>query len=116
MMLGTRQCWLHVTHTTESLTKNLPHGIVGTTEWIACGVSVQALAMRDTYEAEDDIDDAADEATDAQHDREALAAAVQPLQLKAPAQVQPAGCTRTAPLMHRMPPPDALAGSDKHMR
>ena len=48
---------------------------------------MQAVAMRDAYEAEDDVDDAADDAEDAQHDREALAAAVQPLQPRIPAQV-----------------------------
>lgn len=41
---------------------------------------MQALAMKDTYEEEDDVDDAADDAAAAQQEREALAAAVQPLQ------------------------------------
>lgn len=47
---------------------------------LKAGPGLQALAMRDAYEAEDDVDDAADEAEHAQHDREALAAAVRPLQ------------------------------------
>ena len=47
---------------------------------------MQALALKDAYEAEDDVDDAADDAEQAQHDREALAASVKPLQPKAPIQ------------------------------
>ena len=36
--------------------------------------------MKDTYEAEDEVDDAVEDAEHAQHDREAAAAAVKPLQ------------------------------------
>ncbi|KAK9809820.1 hypothetical protein WJX73_009764 [Symbiochloris irregularis] len=59
---------------------------------------LQALAMREAYEEEDDVDDAAEEAHQAQADREAVAAAVQPLQAGAvrPANIQPGAAATPA--------------------
>ena len=53
--------------------------------------AAQALALKDAYEAEDDVDDAAEDAAEEQHEREALAALVQPIKAQPPA-AGAAGC------------------------
>lgn len=55
--------------------------------WRATCCCWQALSLRDAYEAEDDVDDAADDAELAQRDREALAATVEPVKAISSGQV-----------------------------